>query len=116
MKKVSDYEIGGASYSSTANKCTNSYCHGGFAFSKASSQYQFAYTADKIEGNNYQPLWNKVDGTQMACGTCHGLPPTGHVSSDLKSCATCHTGIVDKYGKIIDASKHMDGKINVFGN
>jgi hypothetical protein len=116
FKPISVYEIGGASYDFATNKCTNNYCHGGFAFAKANSQYQFAYTADKIEGNNFQPIWNKVDGTQMVCGSCHGLPPKGHMASDLKSCATCHPGVVDQYGKIIDAKKHMDGKINVFGN
>lgn len=114
--KFSDYQTGNAAYDFTTNKCTNTYCHGGFAFNKSTSQYQFVYTADKIEGNNYQPVWNKVDATQATCGSCHGLPPTGHLDSDLKSCATCHAEVVDKYGKIINASKHMDGKINVFGN
>ncbi len=116
FSKQSDSEIGNSVYDFISNKCSNTYCHGGFAFSKSSSQYQFAYTADNIEGNNYQPIWNKVDGSQMACGSCHGLPPKGHMESTIAGCATCHTGIVDKYGKIIDATKHMDGKINVFGN
>jgi len=116
LKKISDSEISGAAYNPTTNKCSNSYCHGGFSFAKANSQYQFAYTADKIEGNNFQPVWNKVDGTQIVCGSCHGLPPTGHMSADLKSCSTCHIGVVDKYGKIVDATKHMNGKIDVFEN
>jgi predicted CxxxxCH...CXXCH cytochrome family protein len=114
--QYSSYQIGTAAYDNTTNKCTNTYCHGGFAFNKSASQYQFAYTADKIEGNNFLPIWNKLDGTQAACGSCHGLPPKGHMESTLESCATCHAGVVDKYGKIIDAKKHMDGKINVFGN
>lgn len=112
--KISNYEIGSATYDNGTLKCSNTYCHGGFAFNKSNSQYQSFYTADKIEGNNLQPIWNKVDGTQAECGSCHGLPPKGHIESDLKSCATCHIGVVDKYGKIIDATKHMDGKINVF--
>ncbi len=24
-------------------------------------------------------IWNKVDDSQAQCGSCHGLPPTGHV-------------------------------------
>ena len=57
-----------------------------FRFQKATSQWSFAYTADKMEGENFQPTWNKVDGTQAACGTCHGLPPRGHMDADLKAC------------------------------
>lgn len=112
--KISNNDIGGAAYDFTTYKCANTYCHGGFAFSKSTSSYPFAYTADKIEGNNFQPVWNKVDGSQIACGSCHGLPPKGHMDADLKSCATCHPSVIDKYGKIIDSKKHMDGKIDVF--
>lgn len=114
--KYSDFQIGNGAYDAGTNKCSNTYCHGNFSFPKSTSEWSFAYTADKMEGENFQPTWNKVDGTQAACGTCHGLPPRGHMDADLKGCATCHVGVVDKYGKIIDATKHMDGKINVFGN
>lgn len=112
----STYQLGNGTYDYSTNKCSNTYCHGNFAFPKSSSQWQFAYTADKIEGNYFAPKWNQVDGTQGKCGTCHGLPPTGHMASDLSGCATCHIGVVDKYGNIIDKTKHMDGKIEVFGN
>jgi predicted CxxxxCH...CXXCH cytochrome family protein len=113
---ISNSGLSNASYDPGTFKCANTYCHGNFSFAKANSQYPFAYTADKIEGANYSPIWNKVDGTQAACGTCHGLPPKGHLDSDLRGCATCHVGIVDEYGNIIDKTKHMDGKIEVFGN
>ena len=116
FRKFASNEVGSTTYDFTTNKCASNYCHGSFSFTKSSSQYQFAYTADKMEGNYFQPIWNKVDGTQATCGTCHGLPPTGHVTAALKDCATCHPGVVDQYGKIIDKTKHMDGKINVFGN
>ena len=108
--------LSNSSYDFGSHKCANTYCHGNFSFAKANSQYQFAYTSDNIEGANYSPVWNKVDGTQAACGTCHGLPPKGHQESDLSGCATCHIGVVDKYGNIIDKTKHIDGKIEVFGN
>lgn len=114
--KYSNYQNGNGTYDLSSYKCSNTYCHGNFSFPKSSSQWQFAYTADKIEGNNFQPVWNKVDGTQGKCGTCHGLPPKGHMDSDLQGCATCHIGVVDKYGNIIDKTKHMNGKIEVFGN
>lgn len=102
------------SYNFTTNTCANTYCHGNFEFSKSSSKYSFIYTSDKIVGNNFSPKWNKVDGTQAACGTCHGLPPTGHQAQNLNQCSTCHSGVVDNTGKIIDPTKHLNGKINVF--
>lgn len=95
-------------------KCSNTYCHGNFEFKKENSTYQFAYVEDKITGNNFQPVWNKVDGSQAACGTCHDLPPKGHIESQLKSCGTCHVGVVDKYGKIVDKTKHINGKVDLF--
>jgi len=102
------------SYNFSDNKCSNTYCHGNFKFSKANSQYQEYFTEDYMVGNNYSPKWNKVDGTEAACGTCHGLPPKGHLEFELRSCGTCHQGVVDNRGNVIDASKHMNGKINVF--
>ena len=85
------------------------------------------YTADKISGNNYSPIWNEVDGTQAQCGTCHGeidnqgnliTPlPTGHYGDfTLAECANCHTDVVDVAGNIINKEKHINGKANVFGN
>ncbi len=103
-------------YNSSTSTCSNTYCHGNFNFTKAGSTYPFAYTADKMSGNNFTPQWNKVDGTQAKCGSCHGLPPVGHMASELKACVTCHQGIVDSRGNIVDATKHINGKINVFGN
>ena len=96
--------------------CSNVYCHGNFEFSKDSSAYQFAYEADKMEGNNFSPIWNKVDGTQGTCGTCHGLPPTGHIAATIATCYTCHPGVVNASGEIIDNTKHINGDKNVFGN
>jgi predicted CxxxxCH...CXXCH cytochrome family protein len=103
-------------YDFGTNKCSNTYCHGNFSFSKSTSNYSFAYTSDQMTGNNFSPDWKKVDGTQDACGTCHGLPPTGHMASELKACTTCHQGVIDATGKIIDKTKHINGQINVFGN
>jgi len=108
--------VGTASYNFTDNTCSNTYCHGSFEFNRSASQYPFAYVADKMTGNNYKPVWNKVDGSQGICGSCHGLPPAGHMTSTLSACATCHQGVINTAGKIIDKTKHINGKINVFGN
>ena len=107
--------------------CQNTYCHGNFEFAKSSSSYPSLYASDKITGNNYSPIWNKVDGTQAQCGTCHGeinsqgelvTPlPAGHYGDfTLEDCVDCHTDVVDAAGNIISPSKHINGKANVFGN
>lgn len=108
-----------ANYNYSNVTCANTYCHGNFEFLKDSApvNYQFAYSAPKMEGNKRSVIWNKVDGSEAACGTCHGLPPIGHVDfGGLSTCANCHTGVVDAQGNIIDKTKHINGVINVFGN
>ncbi len=107
-------------YDSNTKTCSNVYCHGNFIFLKDSSAFSFIYTADSIKGNIFSPIWDKLDDTQAECGTCHSLPPIGHTNAGndptASTCSTCHTGIVDANGNIIDKTKHINGKINVFGN
>ena len=104
-----------AKYDPSTLKCSNVYCHGNFEFKKSNAVAvdQFIYTSDKITGNNVTVTWNNPDTTQAACGTCHGLPPTGHIDVPLSSCYYCHAGIVDQSGRIVDQSKHIDGKITI---
>ncbi len=110
-----------AAYNADDATCSNTYCHGNFAFYKdsARSENTFIYTADKMVGNNKTVIWNKVDGSQDQCGSCHGLPPQGHLGFGqwgLNTCISCHYGVVDENGKIIDKNKHINGVINVRGN
>jgi len=82
--------------------CENVYCHGNFT-----------------NGNHFDPKWN---GTEQAkCGTCHGDPATGnplpkapHVQ--VQTCYTCHSGVIDQSGAIIDKAAHINGKLNRFGS
>jgi predicted CxxxxCH...CXXCH cytochrome family protein len=60
--------------------CTN-YCHG----------------ASLQGGTLTSPAWTQVDGTQAACGTCHGLPPAAYPSVahpryvlPAPRCSGCH--------------------------
>jgi predicted CxxxxCH...CXXCH cytochrome family protein len=96
--------------------CSNIYCHGAFEFDKASAPagHQFAYVDSIITGNNPDVVWTDVGSGQAACGTCHGLPPVGH-PSDYTGCSNCHSSVVDASNNIIDKSKHINGKVNVFG-
>ena len=83
--------------------CAN-YCHG----------------ATLTGGSLTAPVWNKVDGSQAACGTCHGLPPAGahpQVGSSLSGCATCHAETVTPDGAInVAGGKHVDGVLQASGH
>ncbi len=110
-----------ASFNYSDGTCSNTYCHGNFEFYKdsAAAQDKFVFTDVKMTGNNQTVKWTQVDGTQAACGTCHDLPPKGHIGYQqfpISSCVTCHAGVVDESGNIIDKTKHINGKINVRGN
>ena len=100
-------------YDTNANTCGNTYCHGNWGLVKSQSANDFIFTADKIEGNNTSPKW--TDPSTAACGTCHGLPPTGHQPFDLDVCYICHGDVVDFNGIIIDKTKHVNGKVNLLG-
>jgi predicted CxxxxCH...CXXCH cytochrome family protein len=94
--------IGTPTYNYTTGACENVYCHGNFT-----------------NGNTANaPVWKGTD--QAKCGSCHGDPATGdptpkspHVP--VKNCYICHPGVVDNTGKIIDAAKHVNGKLNKYG-
>ncbi len=119
-----------AQYDFNSNTCSNTYCHGNFELVKANSAYPHIYEdgADKITGNNFTPDWTVVDGSQAACGTCHGevdesgnfvkAEPTGHkvFSGGFATCSGCHIGVIDSDGNIVDRQKHINGVVNVFGN
>ena len=101
-------------YDRTLTQCQNIYCHGNWVARKASSPNQFGYADSVIVGNKASPVW--VGGSAEAfCGSCHGIPPTGHIAATLNSCVNCHPGVVNGQGSIVDQTKHINGKINVFG-
>jgi hypothetical protein len=97
-------------------KCDNTFCHGNWKMRKSSSTRQFAYIDSVMVGSVYSPLWTG-GSTESACGsTCHLLPPAGHLAATITTCSGCHSGVIDNTGLIIDRSKHINGKINVFGS
>lgn len=111
-------------YNQSSISCSNTYCHGNFSSNKnsASELSKFAYTDSVMLGNNSNPIWNKVDGNFSKCNSCHGKSeidpsPVGHINTTIAYCGEpfCHPGVVDNTGKIIDQSKHINGKINVRG-
>jgi len=116
-------KFGGTSYDFGNNKCANTYCHGHFEFKKSdagSPTAQNQYTSDKMVGNNRSPVWTNLSGGETKCFSCHGKndadpSPIGHVSYTIDQCVWCHASVVDASGTIIDKTKHINGKINVFG-
>jgi predicted CxxxxCH...CXXCH cytochrome family protein len=116
LKTENGARVPNGSYNAANNTCANNYCHGNWGLLKAKSEYAFIYTVDKMEGGVATPKW--TDAQTVSCGTCHDLPPAGHNKGNppftLNDCGTCHRGVMDALGKIIDNTKHMNGKVNVF--
>ncbi len=90
----------------TSATCSNTYCHG----------------ATLSGGALTSPKWTKLDGSQAACGTCHGIPPLtsphSTVTGGTSACNGCHSATVDPHGDIIPVSaggKHIDGAIEATG-
>jgi len=102
-------------YDSQNLLCNNTYCHGNWQLqeSKAPVQYQFAFVDSVISGSEFAPQWTG-GSSQAACGTCHGLPPAGHLDFGT-SCTNCHYLDPAKQGGRLDKSIHINGKIDLYG-
>ncbi len=96
--------------------CTNVYCHGSFIFKKENSanQWGYAFGETEITGNNPAMIWTQVGSGQAECGTCHGLPPQGHIGGTPElDCSICHPSVVDSNKNIINKSLHINGQVNL---
>ncbi len=87
---------GPAAWSRDSGTCSAVYCHGA--------------TLGDAAATNVMPRWRHPGEGEAACGTCHGIPPSDHASD---ACATCHERVVDDAGRIVDASLHVDGVVEV---
>jgi predicted CxxxxCH...CXXCH cytochrome family protein len=109
-----------AIYDQQNGTCSNTYCHGNFVFYRDSADVtnQFAYTADRMVGTSQTVGWTNVNQGEAQCGSCHGLPPEGHISEGITitECYTCHEGVVDQNGNIEDINLHINGEKNSRGN
>jgi hypothetical protein len=99
-------------YNFISNKCSNVYCHGNFVREKKNSLHPEIYNDSLMVGNNPSMDWTAVGKNQVLCGTCHVLPPKGHI--DYPNCSTCHYTVVDENNNIIDKDKHINGYIDVY--
>lgn len=102
-----------ATWNHDSATCENIYCHGAFVFDSLDAGLNsWVYTENSIRGNNPTLQWTSVNPVQIQCGSCHGLPPTGH--SPLTNCVSCHPKVVDANLNIIDKNLHINGKKEVF--
>lgn len=101
------------SYSTSTGTCSNSYCHGNFT-----------------NGNPTNAVaWSGFTSAAIECGTCHGdpsratlaeraLPKTsaeGGTHPNNLNCSGCHGDVVNASLSFVNAGKHINGKLNVFG-
>ncbi len=109
-------------YDPVAHQCSSTFCHGTWKLVVDSSKgepYTRFYTDTVMLGGSFAPVWTG-GAAQATCGsTCHGVPPTGHQIFDVTQCYNCHYtdtpgDLIDRSGKIVDHSRHVDGKIQVF--
>jgi predicted CxxxxCH...CXXCH cytochrome family protein len=91
-------------YDPTTASCSTTYCHG----------------ATLTNGSNTTPVWTTVDGSQDACGTCHGIPPLstwGHGYPPIhgnNACNFCHYDVANAAGTAItNPAAHINGVVDV---
>lgn len=102
-------------YDPQSLSCNNTFCHGNWRLQKSTSQNKFVYADSVISGANFTPHWTGGD-PQGACGTCHGLPPSGHLDFGANApCTSCHYLDPNKQSGPLDKSIHINGKIDLYG-
>jgi predicted CxxxxCH...CXXCH cytochrome family protein len=84
----------------SAATCSDMYCHGNFAYGS-------------VVGNDRLWTWTEAV-TGDLCGTCHGLPPTGHITGEgIERCGEyCHSNVVSHvdHRTIKDKTLHINGE------
>lgn len=89
---------GGGDATWSGDTCASVYCHG----------------ATLEGGSSTEPQWTVVDGSQSACGSCHGLPPpsSNHQPGDT-DCGTCHPTIQPGSDPVhfLDPASHINGTV-----
>jgi hypothetical protein len=88
-------KAGGASSAWNGTTCS-AHCHGDATWG----------------GTTPNPTWTRVDGTQSACGSCHGAPPPPpHPTGS--NCAVCHPTMEDNSLTFRDPDSHINGVVDV---
>lgn len=92
--------------------CSGSYCHGD---SLVQVDPTTGMAVGDAGGTITKPVWTTVDGTQSACGTCHGAPPPPpHPAQD--DCGLCHQSMNPgdfAAKKFSYPELHINGKVEI---
>lgn len=89
----------GATPRYVAGSCSNTACHGG----------SFPVRGHDSGGTLTTPSWTVVDGSQAACGTCHGLPPPRPHPYYSEDCGRCHENVSLDGKTFLRPELHIDG-------
>jgi predicted CxxxxCH...CXXCH cytochrome family protein len=99
---------GDPGWNATTMTCSTTYCHGGIVGGTVT------------DGKLTAPKWTQVDGSQAACGNCHGIPPPsgwGHgypPTHNNNACTFCHYDVADDRGTTItNPVAHINGVVDV---
>jgi len=96
-------QIPGATWDASALTCSGTYCHGG-------------NKSPLRDGLAMSPKWTKVDGTQVQCTSCHGMPPKAPHPVD-SDCGKCHTTMTPGNNTTITyPNRHIDGNVDVIND
>ena len=92
--------------------CANSYCHGDTLHQVDPATNMIVPGAG---GSITKPVWTNLDGTQKACGACHGAPPPApHPQGE--DCGLCHQSMNPgdfALKKISYPELHINGRVDV---
>ena len=96
------------SWDRTTGTCSDIYCHGDFSYERPDSAGIF------ITGNNPTMTWRTTPVEGDLCGTCHGLPPTGHGDLSGLNCGACHSSVLSASSNsvITGLDNHINGEKN----
>ena len=64
---------------------------------------------DPSGGSNTAPTWTRVDGTEAACGSCHGIPPPPPHPNPGNPCHYCHQNMAEDDLTFTHPELHVDG-------
>jgi predicted CxxxxCH...CXXCH cytochrome family protein len=90
----------GATPTLVNDTCSNTSCHGAVFHGGHASG-----------GSLTAPKWHQVDGTQAACGTCHGLPPPRPHPYYSEDCGRCHKNMSPDGSTFLHPELHVDGSV-----
>ena len=88
----------GAAPHYSAGACADTACHGAVF-----------PDANPSGGSLTIPNWTTVDGSQAACGTCHGLPPPRPHPYYADDCGRCHEDAAPDGKSFLHPERHVDG-------